>query len=47
VPAAHRTEQVDVFLDRIARIDPAGITPENMRDVFNRQTQNESRKEQA
>jgi malonate decarboxylase beta subunit len=47
VPAAHRTEQVDVFLDRLARIDPASVTPENMRDVFNRQTQNESRKEQA
>ncbi|HEV2642497.1 MAG TPA: biotin-independent malonate decarboxylase subunit beta [Candidatus Elarobacter sp.] len=47
VPAAHRSAQVDTFLDRLARIDPASVTPESMRDVFNRQTQNESRKEQA
>jgi malonate decarboxylase beta subunit len=50
VPAAHRTEQVDLFLNRLARIDPASVTPETMRDVFNRQAQNEQnalRKEQA
>ncbi|REG49371.1 malonate decarboxylase beta subunit [Paraburkholderia sp. BL6669N2] len=47
VPAAHRSEQVDMFLDRLARIDPARVTPETMRDVFNRQTQSDSRKEQA
>ncbi|WP_345814760.1 biotin-independent malonate decarboxylase subunit beta [Paraburkholderia sp. PREW-6R] len=35
VPAAHRSEQVDLFLDRLARIDPASVTPESMRDVFN------------
>ena len=35
VPAAHRTEQVDVFLDRLARIDPATVTPDSMRAVFN------------
>jgi malonate decarboxylase beta subunit len=47
VPAAHRSEQVDVFLNRLAQIDPASVTPENMRDVFNRQTQADPRKEQA
>jgi malonate decarboxylase beta subunit len=51
VPAAHRSEQVDAFLTRLAQIDPAGVTPETMRDVFNRHTlsesHNESRKEQA
>lgn len=35
VPAAHRTEQVEVFLDRLARIDPATVTPDSMRAVFN------------
>ena len=34
VPAAHRTEQVDVYLDGLARIDPANVTPETMRAVF-------------
>ncbi|MFM0308618.1 biotin-independent malonate decarboxylase subunit beta [Paraburkholderia sp. RL17-383-BIF-A] len=50
VPAAHRTEQVDLFLNRLARIDPASVTPQTMRDVFNRHAQNEHnalRKEQA
>jgi malonate decarboxylase beta subunit len=47
VPAAHRSEQVDVFLNRLAQIDPASVTPESMRDVFNRHAQTESRKEQA
>jgi malonate decarboxylase beta subunit len=35
VPAAHRSEQVDTFLERLARIDPATVTPDSMRDVFN------------
>ncbi|MGF6774403.1 malonate decarboxylase beta subunit [Paraburkholderia sp. GAS199] len=34
-PAAHRSEQVDVFLKRLAQIDPATVTPETMRAVFN------------
>ncbi|CAB3802263.1 Malonyl-S-ACP:biotin-protein carboxyltransferase MADC [Paraburkholderia ultramafica] len=47
VPPAHRSEQVDTFLKRLAQIDPASVTPESMRDVFNRQVQNDPRKEQA
>ena len=47
VPAAHRSEQVDTFLDRLAQIDPVSVTPESMRDVFNRQARNDSRKEPA
>ncbi|WP_109483426.1 biotin-independent malonate decarboxylase subunit beta [Paraburkholderia sp. C35] len=34
VPAAHRTEQVGEYLDRLARMDPANVTPDTMRDVF-------------
>lgn len=41
LPAAHRSEQVDTFLNRLAQIDPASVTPETMRAVYN------SRKEQA
>ncbi|WP_144137606.1 biotin-independent malonate decarboxylase subunit beta [Paraburkholderia sp. BCC1884] len=47
VPAAHRTEQVETFLQRLAQVDPASITPDTMRDVFNRRDDNDSRKEQA
>ncbi|EIF33631.1 malonate decarboxylase, beta subunit [Burkholderia sp. Ch1-1] len=50
VPAAHRSEQVDIFLNRLAQIDPATVTPETMRDVFNRHVQNAQntlRKEQV
>ena len=47
VPAAHRSAQVDTFLQRLARIDPAGVTPESMQDVYNAQAQNNARKEQA
>ncbi|MEX3789871.1 biotin-independent malonate decarboxylase subunit beta [Paraburkholderia sp. BR14374] len=47
VPAAHRSEQVDTFLQRLARIDPASVTPETMRDVYNRQAGDASNKEQA
>ena len=47
VPAAHRSEQVDVFLQRLAQIDPASVTPESMRDVYNRPFQNAGHKEQA
>jgi malonate decarboxylase beta subunit len=34
VPAAHRSEQVDVYLARLAQIDPATVTPTSMRGVF-------------
>ena len=47
VPAEHRSEQVDTFLKRLAQIDPAGVTPENMRDVYSPPVPNDSRKEQA
>ncbi|CAB3707678.1 biotin-independent malonate decarboxylase subunit beta [Paraburkholderia rhynchosiae] len=48
VPAAHRSEQVDTFLQRLAQIDPASVTPETMRDVYKAQpTENAPRKEQA
>ncbi|NUX55852.1 biotin-independent malonate decarboxylase subunit beta [Paraburkholderia youngii] len=47
VPAAHRSEQVDTFLRRLARIDPASVTPETMRDVYNPQAGDASNKEQA
>ncbi|SEK08219.1 biotin-independent malonate decarboxylase subunit beta [Paraburkholderia diazotrophica] len=35
VPAAHRSEQVSVYLERLARIDPDNVSPETMRGVFN------------
>jgi malonate decarboxylase beta subunit len=44
LPAAHRTEQVDLYLQRLAQIDPATVTPDTMRDVFH---SHDSRKEQA
>ncbi|MBB5419845.1 biotin-independent malonate decarboxylase subunit beta [Paraburkholderia atlantica] len=47
VPAQHRSEQVDRFLQRLARIDPASITPESLRDVYNPQAGGLSNKEQA
>jgi malonate decarboxylase beta subunit len=49
VPAAHRSEQVETFLNRLAQIDPASVTPDSMRDVFNPSAseQNAARKEQA
>ena len=34
LPAAHRSEQVEVFLERLARIDPASVSPESMRETF-------------
>ncbi|HEV3423677.1 MAG TPA: biotin-independent malonate decarboxylase subunit beta [Paraburkholderia sp.] len=34
VPAAHRSEQVDTYLARLAQIDPANVTPETIRSVF-------------
>lgn len=34
VPAQHRSEQVDAYLARLARIDPQSVTPEAMRAVF-------------
>jgi len=48
VPAAHRSEQVDTFLQRLARIDPASVTPASMREVFSEQAaHSQPRKEQA
>ena len=47
MPVAHRSEQVDIFLDRLAQIDPASVTPETMRDVYNPHVQDNTRKEQA
>lgn len=35
LPDAHRSAQVDAFLNRLAQIDPARVTPETMRDVYN------------
>lgn len=34
VPQAHRTEQVDATLAKLAQIDPASITPETMGAMF-------------
>jgi malonate decarboxylase beta subunit len=34
VPEPHRSEAVDTYLARLARIDPANLSPETMRDVF-------------
>lgn len=34
LPAAHRSEQVDMYLQRLAQIDPSSVTPGTMRDVF-------------
>ncbi|MBN3758525.1 biotin-independent malonate decarboxylase subunit beta [Paraburkholderia sp. Tr-20389] len=47
VPAAHRTQQVDAYLARLARIDPADVTPETMRGVFNANEAAAPRKEQS
>ncbi|MBB5462810.1 biotin-independent malonate decarboxylase subunit beta [Paraburkholderia sp. Cpub6] len=47
VPATHRSEQVDMFLQRLARIDPASVTPETLRDVYNPRGRDASNKEQA
>ncbi|MFM0340327.1 biotin-independent malonate decarboxylase subunit beta [Paraburkholderia fungorum] len=41
VPAAHRSEQVEIFLNRLAQIDPASVTPETMRAVYNPPNQRE------
>jgi malonate decarboxylase beta subunit len=47
VPAAHRTEQVDLYLDRLAQMDPAHVTPETMRAVFHATSATPSSTEQA
>jgi malonate decarboxylase beta subunit len=47
LPASHRSEQVEIFLNRLAQIDPASVTPETMRDVYNPHVQDNTRKEQA
>ncbi|MGF6606092.1 malonate decarboxylase beta subunit [Paraburkholderia sp. WSM4175] len=47
VPATHRSEQVDMFLQRLARIDPASVTPDTLRVVYNPQGRDASNREQA
>ena len=47
VPAAHRSEQVDTYLARLAEVDPANVTPETMRTVFHANTAIQSSKEEA
>jgi malonate decarboxylase beta subunit len=47
VPAAHRSEQVDTYLARLAEVDPANVTPETMRTVFHANTVIQSSKEEA
>jgi len=47
VPAAHRTEQVSAYLERLAHMDPANVTPETMRDVFKPNQAAAPRKEQS
>jgi malonate decarboxylase beta subunit len=34
VPEAHRTEQVEAYLAKLAQIDPATVTPDTMRATF-------------
>jgi malonate decarboxylase beta subunit len=46
VPAAPRTQQVSAYLERLARMDPADVTPETMRDVFKANDAAAPRKEQ-
>jgi malonate decarboxylase beta subunit len=45
--SAHRSEQVETFLHRLAQIDPAKVTPESMREAYNPSNQPAERKEQA
>jgi malonate decarboxylase beta subunit len=45
VPSAHRSEQVDTYLARLAQIDPATVTPESMRPVFGSQPLNPSKED--
>ena len=47
LPAAHRSEQVDTYLARLAQIDPANVTPETMRSVFHATAAARSPKEEA
>jgi malonate decarboxylase beta subunit len=48
VPVAHRSEQVDTFLNRLAQINPATVTTESMREIYHAQSpDNATRKEQA
>jgi malonate decarboxylase beta subunit len=44
-PAAHRSEQVETYLARLGKMDPANVTPETMRSVFDAGTAPESPKE--
>ncbi|TDN63479.1 biotin-independent malonate decarboxylase subunit beta [Paraburkholderia sp. BL10I2N1] len=45
VPSAHRSEQVDTYLARLAQIDPVTVTPESMRPVFGSQALNPSKED--
>ncbi|MEM5372430.1 biotin-independent malonate decarboxylase subunit beta [Paraburkholderia azotifigens] len=47
VPQAPRTEQVSAYLERLARIDPADVTPQTMRSVFDTTEAAAPRKEQS
>jgi len=43
VPPAHRSEQVDLYLTRLAQIDPGAVTPESMRAVFRADAANQTK----
>jgi malonate decarboxylase beta subunit len=45
VPSAHRSEQVETYLARLAQIDPVTVTPESMRAVFGSQGRNPSKED--
>jgi len=47
VPPAHRSEQVDTYLARLADIDPADVTPDTMRTVFHANTAIQPSREEA
>jgi malonate decarboxylase beta subunit len=47
VPAAHRSEEVETYLARLAQIDPATVTPESMRTVFRAENAAQPSKEDA
>jgi malonate decarboxylase beta subunit len=47
MPPAHRSEQVDAYLTRLAQTDPADVTPETMRRVFHASAAMQSSQEEA
>ncbi|HEY3598952.1 MAG TPA: biotin-independent malonate decarboxylase subunit beta [Paraburkholderia sp.] len=47
LPAAHRSEQVDVYLARLAAVDPSTVTPATMRTMFGADATTSLRKEQT